>query len=119
VKRILAAALAAALLGAAGLKRGTDEAFTVALYKRRPHLLRYGPKATLGHCIVRETDDPSSDVLSNLIDTDADGHSDLRLTAFIDASAPICERRWGLLWLNTDVARCHAASLGCTDERPN
>jgi hypothetical protein len=117
VKRAAAAVFAAVALGAVGLKVGTDEAFTLALFKRRPHLLRYGPKATLGRCTVRETDDPASDVLSNLIDVDADGRSDFRLTAFIDASPPVCERRQGLFWMQAPMDACHAASLGCGGDR--
>jgi hypothetical protein len=115
VKRALAAALIAAVLGALGLKVLTDEAFSVALYKHRPHLLRYGPKAALGRCTVRETDDPKSDVLSNLIDVDSDGRSDYRLTAFIDASPALCERRRAFWWSAAPMAQCHAASAGCGD----
>jgi len=115
VKRALAAGLFAAAVGALGLKVTTDEAFSVALYRRRPHVLRYGPKAALGRCTVRETSDPKSDVLSNLIDVDSDGRSDFRLTAFIDASPAICERRRLLWWSAAPMAECHAASAGCSD----
>jgi hypothetical protein len=117
VKRVLAGVFVILIaVAAAGAKLGADESFTVAMYKGRPHLLRYGPKARLGRCTVAETSDPSSDVLSNLIDKNNDGRSDLRLTAFIDASPPICEVRLGVFWLKTDVGQCRGASESCADD---
>ena len=113
MKRALAAALLLAVLGALGLKVTTDEAFSLALYRHRPHVLRYGPKAALGRCTVRETDDPKSDVLSNLIDVDGDGRSDYRLTAFIDASPAVCERRRAFFWSTAPMAECQAAGTAC------
>jgi hypothetical protein len=116
VKRALALAGIAVLLGAVGLKVGTDEAFSIALYKLRPHVLRYGPRARLGRCTVRESENPASDVLSNLIDVDSDGRSDYRLTAFVDASPAFCERKQGLWWRTAPIGECLVASHGCEAE---
>jgi hypothetical protein len=118
VKRVLAVVFAAAaiLTGAVGAKIGADETFTIAFYKGRPHLLRFGPKARLGRCAVAETSDPTSDVLANLIDKNNDGRSDYRMTAFIDASPPICEMRLAVFWFKTDIGQCRGASELCTDD---
>jgi hypothetical protein len=116
VKRVLVGVFAAAaiLVGAVGAKIGADETFTIAFYKGRPHLLRFGPKARLGRCAVAETSDPTSDVLANLIDKDNDGRSDYRMTAFIDASPPSCEMRWAIFWGKVSPSQCHGASENCT-----
>jgi hypothetical protein len=69
----------------------------------------------LGHCRVRETADPASDVLSNLIDLDADGRSDFRTVGFIDGSQATCERRALLgFWREMSLDVCRAAAETCS-----
>lgn len=95
----------------------SSERWAVALYKARPRVLHFGPPAEVGHCRVKETDDPTSDVLANLLDVDADGRSEYRMMGFIDGSAAICERRWHGLWLGDELKTCDAASRSCTAEK--
>jgi len=66
------------------------------------------------HFEVRETDDPKSDVLSNLIDLESDGQPEYRLTASIDGAIRLCERRAFLgFWRETDDPECFAAVERC------
>ena len=92
--RLVALGVALVVLGVGGFGfAATSETVAVSVFKRRPRLLHFGKASRVGHCLVKETDDPSSDVLANLLDLDADGKSDYRLMGYIDGSTPSCERR--------------------------
>lgn len=91
----------------------TSETLAVSLFKRRPRLLHFGKAERVGHCLVKETDDPTSDVLSNLVDLDADGRGEYRLMGFIDGSKPSCEKRRFGVWVDTPVTECEAAAESC------
>lgn len=78
-------------------------------------MLKFGPTGPLGRCRVSETADPTSDVLSNLIDTDSDRRPDYRSAGFIDGSTPQCERRATLgVWLSAPLTECRAAAEACS-----
>ncbi|MBL8957010.1 MAG: hypothetical protein JNK82_39925 [Myxococcaceae bacterium] len=86
----------------------------VVWYRNRPWVLKFGPAVPHGHCRVSETADPTSDVLSNLIDVDSDGTPEYRSAAFIDASPARCERRAFLgFWRSEPVSACFAAAASC------
>ena len=92
------------------------EVVVLVVYRGRPMLLHYGHAEVLGHCRVKETDDPTSDVLANLVDADGDGRSDYRLTASIDGSRVTCERRGLLVWRAAPTSECDGAARACRRE---
>jgi hypothetical protein len=98
-----------------GLSAVCSESVNVVFFRHRPWVLKFGAAQNLGRCRVRETADPSSDVLSNLIDVDADGRSDFRTVGFIDGSNATCERRAFLgFWREMSLEACRAAAAGCS-----
>lgn len=112
--RWVAAGVAVTVVAASGVGYAvTSESLAVSVFKRRPRLLHFGKAERVGHCLVKETDDPTSDVLSNLIDLDADGRSEYRLMGYIDGSKPSCEKRRFGVWVETPMAECDSASLSC------
>lgn len=114
MKRALVFVAAALLLCILGLGAVASTRVNVVWYRGRPWVLKFGPTDQLGRCRVAETADPTSDVLSNLIDSDSDGRPDWRTVAFIDASPPHCERRAFLgVWRSMPIDACRAAAEAC------
>ncbi len=62
---------------------------------------------------MKETDDPSSDVLANLLDLDPDGRSDYLLKGYIDGSTPSRERRVFGFFRELATFECQAAAESC------
>jgi hypothetical protein len=115
-RKTLAAAVGIALMSCVlGLAAVCSTRVNVVFFRHRVWVLKFGPTARLGRCLVSETQDPTSDVLSNLIDLDADGGPEYRASGFIDGSAPQCERR-GLLgfWRAAPAEECRAAAESCS-----
>jgi hypothetical protein len=114
-KKALAAGVVAALaLCVLGLAAVGATRVNVVLFRHRLWVLKFGPAARLGRCLVSETADPTSDVLSNLVDLDADGLPEYRSSGFIDGSTPQCERRALLgFWRAAPLDECRAAASSC------
>ena len=114
MKRAVALVVVALVLCVLGLGAVTSTAVNVVWFRGRPWVLKYGPAERLGACSVRETADPASDVLSNLIDLDADGAPEWRSSGFIDGSPPLCERRAFLgFWQSAPPEACFVAARSC------
>ncbi|MBK7857537.1 MAG: hypothetical protein IPJ65_02705 [Archangiaceae bacterium] len=117
MRRTVAALLLALALCVLGLGAVSTTRVNVVWFRHRPWVLKFGPAEKLGHCLVRETADPASDVLSNLVDLDADGKPELRSAGFIDGSTPRCERRVLLgFWADAPLPECRAAAESCSRE---
>lgn len=107
--------LVAVTLCIAGLGLVASTRVNVLWYRDRPWVLKFGAFEKHGACRVSETADPTSDVLSNLVDSDSDGTPEWRLSAFIDASPALCERRAFLgFWRDAPLGDCRAAAERCT-----
>lgn len=114
MKRVVGFLLLAFVLAVAGLGLITSERLLITVHHYRPLVLSFGPAELLGHCRVRETSDPKSDVLANLIDLDADGTSEFRLAASVDGEILRCERRALLgFWVSVPEAVCHRVAYSC------
>ncbi len=115
MKRVVALVVCALVLCVLGLGAVATTRVNVVWFRHRPWVLKFGPAVSHGRCLVSETADPSSDVLSNLIDVDADGAPEFRSAGFIDGSPAQCERRAFLgVWRSEPVAACFAAAESCT-----
>ena len=112
---LIASVLATLVAGAVLAHLVFAELFVVAWDWRghRPRVLRFGAAARLGRCLVKETDNPASPLLANLIDLDADGRADYRLTADEAAAHPTCEERHGPFWFSVAPERCLEVARGC------
>lgn len=113
----LAVAVLVPLVGTFGLA-ATSESLALSVFKRRPRLLHFGKAEKVGRCLVKETDDPASDVLANLLDLDADGRSDYRLMGYVDGSKSSCERRVLGFWKDAPASECEAAAESCRASGP-
>jgi hypothetical protein len=114
VKKVVALVLSALVLCVLGLGAVASTRVNVVWFRGRPWVLKFGPTEPLGKCRVSETADPTSDVLSNLIDVDSDGRPDFRSSGFIDGSPPQCERRAFLgFWKTEAPMACLVAAQGC------
>ena len=102
-------------LSSVGIGGHLGERFMIAIdfEKSRPVFLRFGALAAVGRCITRETDDPTSDILANLIDVDGDGRPDYRLSAHVLGTRTTCEARRFGLWLDRPAAECLTAAGTC------
>lgn len=111
----LAATAALLLASAYGLNLVLNDRFMLAFDRdrRKPLLLRFGEKVKVGRCLTRETDDPTSDVLANQLDIDADGRPDYRLSANLTATRQTCEVRRLGLWFDRELKECLAAANSC------
>lgn len=114
MNRAVAFVLVALVLCVLGLTLISARTVNVVWFRHRPLVLKFGRGEALGRCTVRETDDPKSDVLSNLIDLESDGQPEYRLTASIDGAIRLCERRAFLgFWRETEGLQCFAAVERC------
>jgi len=114
-RRLVALLGVALVLCVLGVGAVASTRVNVVWYRGRPWLLKFGPAVQHGSCRVSETADPTSDVLSNLIDLDSDGTPEFRSSGFIDGSPAQCERRAFLgLWRAEPVEACFAAAATCT-----
>lgn len=96
MKRALAFVAVAVVVCVVGLGLVGSSRVNVVWHRGRPWVLKFGPSEALGRCRVSETADPTSDVLSNLVDSDSDGSPDWRTVAFLEGAPPSCERRAAL-----------------------
>ena len=110
---VTAAALVLASLWGLNTVLGERFMFVFDRDRRKPLLLRFADKVKVGRCYTRETDDPSSDVLANQVDVDADGRPDFRLSANLTASRQTCESRHLGFWIDRDLKVCIEAANSC------
>jgi hypothetical protein len=111
----ISAAVLLVLASLWGLNLVLGEHFMIAFDRdrRKPLVLRFGEKQKVGRCVTRETDDPTSDVLANLIDVNSDGRPDFRLSANLTASHQTCEMRRLGVWIDQSLKTCLEAANSC------
>lgn len=100
--------------GVTGLLLGERYLIAIDREKGRPVFLRFGRAEKLGGaCTSRETDDPTSDILANLLDVDGDGRGDFRMSANHLGTHVTCESRRFGLWVDQPGAACMDAAAAC------